>query len=182
MPASKPKRSSAAPRRAAGSGAGGRLQTFGLFLVMLVVAALLVSLVWGGWLYLHPSSRAAAPAGSPPSAADGARAAAAAPVGRVRVQVLNATGTHGLARKATDVLRDHRFDVVETGNAPRGTDPAVSVVYDRVGRLDVARQVADALGIRRVEARRDPNLYLDATVVLGRDWQSPPANGAAEAH
>jgi hypothetical protein len=90
----------------------------------------------------------------------------------VRVQVLNATPTHGLARVATNVLRDHGFDVVETGNAPRGTPPA-SVVFDRVGNLAAARQAADALGITRVEARRDPGLLLDVTVVLGSDWRAP---------
>src|SRR5204862_8161214 len=35
---------------------------------------------------------------------------------RIRVQVLNATKIHGLARRATMLLRDRGFDVVETGN------------------------------------------------------------------
>ena len=34
---------------------------------------------------------------------------------RVRVQVLNATRTRGLARRAMFVLRDRGWDVVETG-------------------------------------------------------------------
>jgi hypothetical protein len=139
---------------------------------LLAVAALVGSLAWGIWSHFHPSHGAAAAA--PAASADTGHALArTAPAGRVRVQVLNASGTHGLARSATDVLRDRGFDVVETGNAPRGTDPSASVVYDRVGRLDVARQAADALGIRRVEARRDANLLLDVTVVLGRDWRPP---------
>jgi len=47
------------------------------------------------------------------------------------------------------------------------------VVIDRVGRLDLARAVADALGVSRVESRPDSNLYLDATVLLGSDWIAP---------
>ncbi|HEX7938656.1 MAG TPA: LytR C-terminal domain-containing protein, partial [Gemmatimonadaceae bacterium] len=34
---------------------------------------------------------------------------------RVRVQVLNASSVRGLARRATLLLRDHGFDVVEAG-------------------------------------------------------------------
>jgi hypothetical protein len=100
---------------------------------------------------------------------------AAAPAGRVRVQVLNATPTPGLARRATDVLRDRGYDVLEMGNAPRGTNPAASVVYDRVGNLEAARGVGQALGIARVETRHDPTLLLEVTVVLGSDWRAPAA-------
>jgi hypothetical protein len=94
----------------------------------------------------------------------------------VRVLVLYATPTKGLARVATNVLRDRGFDVVETGNAPRGTPPA-SIVLDRVGNLEAAREAAGALGIARVETRRDPGLLLDVTVVLGTDWKAPAAPG-----
>jgi hypothetical protein len=143
---------------------------------LLAVAALVGSLAWGIWSHFHPAHNVAATAAAP-SADTGRALARTAPAGRVRVQVLNASGTHGLARTATDVLRDRGFDVVETANAPRGTDPSTSVVYDRVGRLDVARQAADALGIRRVEAKRDANLLLDVTVILGRDWRAPGKGG-----
>ena len=94
--------------------------------------------------------------------------------GRVRVEVLNGAGQSGLARSATDVLRDEGFDVVYFGNADDfGRDS--SVVLDRVGRVDLARAVADALGIPRVLSEPDSNLYLDATVVLGEDWSAPEA-------
>lgn len=170
MPRSKAKRNSAPPaprRRSAGGGAkASRLQTLGLFVTLLAVAALVGSLAWGMWEHFHAPARTA----TTPAPAAGPRPAA--PVGRVRVQVLNATPTHGLARVATNVLRDHGFDVVETGNAPRGTSPE-SIVIDRVGNLESARQAADALGITHVETRRDPNLLLDVTVMLGSDWRAP---------
>jgi hypothetical protein len=166
MPRSKPKRGSGAP-----PARGGRAQTVGIFVTLLAVAVLAGSLVFGLWAHFRGPSPA-----NPAMAGDSARSPMAAPpVGRVRVEVLNATSTHGLARQATDVLRDRGFDVVQTGNAPRGTGQDSSVVLDRAGRLDVARQVADALGIRRVEARRDANLVLDVTVVLGKDWRKPAA-------
>lgn len=90
---------------------------------------------------------------------------------RVRVQVLNATTTRGLARRATLVLRDRGFDVVETGTFAEQLDS--TLVLDRSGHPDVARRVADALGGARVETRPDSSRYLDVTVLLGRSWRPP---------
>ena len=44
---------------------------------------------------------------------------------RIRVQVLNATKIHGLARRATLLLRDRGFDVVETGNVNDSRDTTI---------------------------------------------------------
>lgn len=88
---------------------------------------------------------------------------------RIRVEVLNAGGVAGLAREVTNLLRDDGFDVVQMGNA--GTfDRDTTVVIDRVGREDLAEGVANALGIRNVLSEPDPNLFVDVTVLLGRDW------------
>jgi len=177
MPRSSPKpRASAKPssrgrsggKGGAKGGAGGRLQTLALFVTLLAVGALLASLGYGVWQHFHPPAAA-------PVAASPARGQIQAPVGRVRVQVLNATRTRGLARVATDVLRDRGFDVVEIANAPRGFNPAASLVFDRVGNLETARHVADAVGIARVETKLDPTQMVEATVILGNDWQAPPA-------
>lgn len=90
---------------------------------------------------------------------------------RVKVQVLNATTTRGLARRATAFLRDRGFDVVEMGTAPEQLDS--SVVLDRAGNPDRARRVAEALGGARVETRPDTSRYLDVTVLIGRSWRPP---------
>jgi len=92
---------------------------------------------------------------------------------RIRVEVLNGGGRVGVAREATDQLRDLGFDVVFFGNAV-SFDRDSSLVLDRVGRLDAARDVADALGIRNVRSEPDSNLYLDVSVVLGKEWMPPP--------
>jgi LytR cell envelope-related transcriptional attenuator len=95
---------------------------------------------------------------------------------RIRVEVLNAGGSAGAARGATDRLRDHGYDVVYFGNAASfGRD--TSVVLDRTGHLDEARGVADALGIRNVRSEPDSNLYLDVSVLLGKDWTVSPDEG-----
>ena len=98
---------------------------------------------------------------------------------RTRVEVLNGAGIDGLARRATDSLRSLGFDVVYYGNAET-FDREVSVVFDRVGTADRALAVARALGIPNVRSELDSGLYLDVTVVLGRDWvaSAPPLAGA----
>ncbi len=107
-------------------------------------------------------------------AAAGAADAALRPRERVRVEVVNAGGRPNMAREATDVLRDGGFDVVYFGNA--GTfDQDSSIVLDRVGRLDLARGVADALGIRSVRSEPDTNLFVDVSVRLGGGWDAPRA-------
>jgi hypothetical protein len=90
---------------------------------------------------------------------------------RIRVQVLNATRTRGLARRATMHLRDRGFDVVEMGTSPKGQDS--TLVLDRSGHPEWAQLVARALGGARVEARPDSSRYLDVTVLLGATWRPP---------
>jgi hypothetical protein len=157
-------------RSAGQGGVGRRLQTIGLFVTLLAVAVLVGSLAaglaggGGSTVADPPAPRASAePARTRPSTAE----TSAQPV---RVAVLNASGIPRLADRGRARLRDDgRFDVKEIGNAP-GFSPDSSVVLDRVGQVAPARAVADALGILRVESRPDANLYLDVTVVLGKDW------------
>lgn len=88
---------------------------------------------------------------------------------RVQVEVLNGAGIDGLARATTDRLRDRGFDVVFFGNAGSQARE-FSVVLDRGRNPDGAARVARELGIDRVEVAVDTTLYLDATVILGPDW------------
>jgi len=90
---------------------------------------------------------------------------------RIKIEVVNATRTRGLARRATLFLRDAGFDVVRvtTDTARRDT----TLVLDRSGHPDWASLVAKALGGARVQARPDSSRYLDVTVLLGASWRPP---------
>jgi hypothetical protein len=90
---------------------------------------------------------------------------------RVRVQVLNATSTRGLAQRATDHLRDKGFDVVEIGNNREKMDS--TLVLDRSSHPEWAMRVAAAMGGARVLERPDSGRYLDVTVLIGGDWRPP---------
>ncbi|CAN5838712.1 MAG: LytR C-terminal domain-containing protein [Gemmatimonadetes bacterium] len=93
----------------------------------------------------------------------------------VRVEVLNAANVPGLAREGTRRLREAGFDVVYFGNAG-GEPQGESVVLDRAGELETARQVARVLGIAQVRSAPNKELYLDVSVLLGRDWRAEKAS------
>ena len=98
---------------------------------------------------------------------------------RVRVEVLNGGGQAGVARAATELLRDAGFDVVFFGNAG-SFDQDSSLVLDRVGEPAWASAVAEALGIHNLRSEPNPNLYLDVSVVLGRDWVAPDTDTGSQ--
>jgi hypothetical protein len=89
----------------------------------------------------------------------------------VRVEVLNATDTKGLARRAMLVLRSAGFDVVFFGNTPERSD--TTRVFDRSGHADWAALAARAMGRSRVEEKPDSSRFLDLTVLVGRNWTPP---------
>lgn len=102
------------------------------------------------------------------------RAVPHAPPGvRIRVQVLNTTRMRGLARRATRLLRDRGFDVVEVGTTSPTLD--TTLVLDRSGHEAWAATVVEVLQPARAVARPDSSRYLDVTVLLGRAWR-PPAH------
>lgn len=89
----------------------------------------------------------------------------------IQVEVRNACGVDGLAGNVTAYLRDRGFDVVEFGNHTT-TDLPQSLIIDRVGDLASARKVARVLGLPEDRVRQDiqPDYYLDASVLIGKDY------------
>jgi hypothetical protein len=90
---------------------------------------------------------------------------------RIKVEVLNATRTHGLGRRATMYLRDHGFDVVSLGTSPDLRD--TTLVIDRSGHPEFAHLIAQGLGGARVESRPDSSRYVDVSVMVGAGWRPP---------
>jgi len=91
----------------------------------------------------------------------------------IQVEVRNGAGVDHLAARTTEFLRDRGFDVVEVGNYATFTQEE-SVVIDRVGDLESARNVARVLDIPRDRVRQDirRDYFLDASVILGKDYRS----------
>lgn len=91
----------------------------------------------------------------------------------IQVEVRNGCGISGLAARTTMYLRRRGFDVVEVGDYT-SFDEEHSIVIDRVGDLASAKKVANALGIseERVEQDIRPDYFLDASVVIGKDFET----------
>ncbi|HVF39967.1 MAG TPA: LytR C-terminal domain-containing protein [Gemmatimonadaceae bacterium] len=89
---------------------------------------------------------------------------------RIKVEVLNATNTRGLARRATLFLRDRGFDVVAVGTAREQL--ATTLVLDRSNHPEWARLVAQVFNAK-MEQRLDSSRYLDVTVLVGAEWRPP---------
>lgn len=134
---------------------------FGIALLVLAGAA-------GGWyrttlkeappltaVVMAPDSTARAPAGT-----------------RIRVRVLNTTTSRGLARRATFVLRDLGYDVVDFDG--ESSNRATTLILAHTARTDWALRLQKAVGATAIESRPDASRYVDFTVLLGRDWQRAP--------
>jgi len=142
-----------------------RAQTVLVVLVLLGAGVLLGSflLEWRGRDLSAPTSSSAFE-GLPSSISTEALA------GRISVEVLNGAGEPGAASQVTEALRDAGYDVKTFGNAA-SFEYESTIVIDRSNRSDAARSVADALGVEEVRSEPQPALYLDATIILGRDWR-----------
>ena len=87
------------------------------------------------------------------------------------VEVLNASGTTGLAKRATFYLRDRGFDVVYFGNDPLGR-LSKTLVVDYTNKPDAAEVLAKVLGGATIQRGRDSlQRGLDITVRLGSDYR-----------
>ena len=133
--------------------------------VLLLVCALLGSglLEWGDRRQPTPAD--------PGIAVRGASSTRGEELERISVEVLNGAGTSGAAALVSDRLREMGFDVKTFGNAP-DFDQDRSILIDRSGRTWAARALSDSLGGIPVQSEAAPELYLDATLILGPDWRA----------
>jgi hypothetical protein len=155
-------------RKASARGRGSRkgcLETAAIVVFALVLGAFAASTwmrhVGGG------DAEGGEPAAEPADSVSGSSLARA----RIRVQVRNGSGIPGAAAQVTEYLRGAGFDVVDFGNA-EGFDEPRTVVFDRVGDRDRALEVAAALRGVPVRSEVDTSLYLDVTVLVGRDAEA----------
>lgn len=98
-------------------------------------------------------------------------AEAAAPVGhRLKVEVLNGSGEKGAAGQVGDLLLSLDYDVVAVDNA-ESFDYETSVLLDRSGAGRPIAELGERIGADSIVVDPDPDLLLDATLILGRDWR-----------
>ena len=141
----------------------------------LLIAAGLVLLVAAGagvaWWQARDAESTASGTDSTPVAAAVTDSSARAPEGlRIRVRVLNVGGVPGLARRATNHLREYGFDVVDFGSG-RSDGETRTRISNHTSHADWPLRVQRALGVGVIGTDPDTSRYVDLTVYLGRDWR-----------
>ncbi len=88
----------------------------------------------------------------------------------IQLEVMNGTTEPNIAQRVTDILRAGGFDVVDMGNAKTPGVPETKVIA-RTQDIGPAQSVATYLGVdkKNVLLQPDKNLYLDVSVVIGKD-------------
>jgi hypothetical protein len=89
-----------------------------------------------------------------------------------QIDVQNGTGENCVAADFRAYLKKKGFDVVEMGNY-KNTDVNKTMVIDRTGNKNAAKKVAESLGIneKNIIQQKDTTSFLDATVIIGKDYQ-----------
>lgn len=88
----------------------------------------------------------------------------------IQLNVINASGQQGIAKKTMNYYRERGFDVVEISTAD--TLSKISYVIDHLSDTISARNVAYAIGLSdsTIKHDYDTTLYLRASVVIGTDY------------
>ena len=98
------------------------------------------------------------------------------PVMDIQIEILNGCGEPGIAAKFSDFLRNIRVDVVRSENADH-FDYDKTILIQRNENIFGMKHVASALGFdinnpNQVITAADPNLDVDITLVIGKDFRS----------
>jgi hypothetical protein len=137
-------------------------------LVIIALVALVVLGASASWWRIRDQRPIDAAAGT---TAAGDDSLARAPINaRVRVRVLNASGTRGYARRATLEFRDRGFDVVDY-DTERGEPRRSTLIVSHTGHRDWAERLQRAAATGTIEERPDSLRYVDLTIFVGRDWK-----------
>ncbi len=90
----------------------------------------------------------------------------------IQLQILNAAGVDRLALDTGDRLRLWGVDTLDRGNAPAWPFPETLLLVrsDEESRREAVEDLAARLGGVPVIMQRRRDLVLDATLLLGHDW------------
>ena len=87
-----------------------------------------------------------------------------------QIQILNGCGKSGVAEAFRDFLTGLGFDVIEFGNA-RNWNYEHTMVISRAPSDRIASDMARMLGTRRVLHLQHPESLVEATVIIGKDYE-----------
>ncbi len=91
----------------------------------------------------------------------------------LQINVLNGCGINGVGTTMTKYSRKLGYDVVEMGNY-KTFDVEQSMIIDRSGKMNDARELALSLGInnKNVIQQFSNDQMVSASIVIGKDYKS----------
>lgn len=98
-------------------------------------------------------------------------------VGRLRTRVLDGTGTEGVAVEAARIIVPAGAEIAIVGNAENFGRPQTVVQYYDPAEREQAQRLLDALGVGRLVLRENVTDNVDATVIIGADFDPEAAPG-----
>ncbi len=98
------------------------------------------------------------------------------PVFEIEIEILNGCGEPGLAAKFSDLLRKKQVDVVRSENADH-FEYEKTILIQRNENVEGMKYVAAALGFdiennEHIVTSVDPNIDVDLTLIIGKDYQT----------
>ena len=97
----------------------------------------------------------------------------------VQIEVLNACGVNGLARKYADILKVHGYDPVNVTNFDSNSNlPRTYIIDRRSNAMSYGSQIAHILGLPNeyVSYQASPDRMVAVSLILGQDYEHIPAN------
>ena len=89
----------------------------------------------------------------------------------LRVEVLNGCGVDRLALKVTNHLRKKGFNVVKIGDTKHQDFDETVVLERALEDLANAKYFAKQIGCKNVDKDIDQALYIDITLIIGKDYK-----------
>lgn len=147
-------------------------------LLLLALSVLVISFIWSFWNRNTTNAEVQRSLASLPQemVVKPETLSAEKPYLSVKVEILNGNGVSGVAAQYKDLIRSKGFDVLQTDNADRYDYPNTMILV-RSTNTEAGYKLAEELGINKslVKLAPDPNLRLDATLILGKDYAVVPA-------
>lgn len=89
----------------------------------------------------------------------------------IRVEVLNGCGVNRLALRVTNILREQGFNIVTIGDTEQQNFEETVIIERRDEKMSNALYFGERIGCNNIGKDIDPALYLEVTLILGKDYQ-----------
>ena len=91
----------------------------------------------------------------------------------IKAEVINGCGIEGLGDKLTDMLRQNKIDIIQSGNYFQ-FNVDNTLIIDRSGNMEKAKKIAEIIGVpqQQIIQQINPALFLDVTVLTGKDYSN----------